>query len=168
MLEIRRNIYGEVPYHHFFIPMPIREWRRQTSDNTVDLTAPLVDLDIWAAWTNLPPTPSVSPRWEDLTLEEVTPNVQVESSSLRPRALPSLSRNVLSDQTSSWRNSRVSTRMRLLSASPQRGTRMETRTCTHVCCCPRSSGLKQHDSGTSTATIQMCREYGASQSGSLI
>lgn len=168
MLEIRTNIYGEVPSHHFYIHMPIQQWRRQSTANTLDLTAPLVDLDIWSAWTNLPQTPSVSPTWENLTVEEVTRNVPVESSSLRPRASPSPFPSVLSIQEQSWRNSRGSTQARRLSASPQRNTRTETRTCTPVCCCPKSLGLRQRDSGISKAITRTCKESGLSQSGSLI
>jgi len=140
MIEIRRNILGEVPPHHFFIPMPVNQWRRQLSSDTIDLTEeePLLPLSL------------------------------IQSSTLRPRASASPTRSAPSQRMWSWTNYEGSTLTPYSSASPQRSTRMEVRTCTPVCCCPRSFGLNWQGTGILRGSTRTCRESGASQSGSLI
>lgn len=173
MLEIRRNIYGEVPSHHFFIPMPVNQWRAQTEQNTVDLTQSdltptLVDLDIWSAWTSLPPTPPNSLYETVPTEEEARTGLILQSSILEPRASRSPTRSATLVRNWSWRDYTPYTRTRYSSVSPQRSTRTETRTCTPVCCCPRSFALNDATTGTSTVSTRTCKESGQSQSGSLI
>jgi len=139
-MEIRKNIRGEVPPFHFFIPMPVNQWRSQTLLNTIDLTEeePLLPLSL------------------------------IQSSTLRPRASPSPTRSAPSQRMWSWRNYEGSMLTPYSCVSPQRTTKTGLRTCTPVCCCPRSFELNEQGTGILRGSTRTCKESGASQSGSLI
>lgn len=139
MIEIRKNIYGEVPPHHFFIPMPVQEWRRQTLMNTMDLTM-------------------------DSQSEEYLPSV---STSTLVR-LQSPFRNAPLPPQIYWHDWLDYTATPPTSPLQQRSTRMAIRTCTHVCCCPGRLELSSSGTGISKDSTRTCKESGASQSGSLI
>jgi len=95
MIEIRRNIHGDVPPDHFYI-MPVLQWRSQTPENTLDLTmdldhlprlnvltstlvplhsptrsAPLQRQILWHDWLDYTATPPSSPCRQRSTRMEV-------------------------------------------------------------------------------------------------
>lgn len=139
MIEIRRNIRGDVSPHHFFIPMPVEQWRRQIPENTMDLTM-------------------------DSQSEESPPSVLI--STLDRLQLPF--RSAPFPPAIYWHDWQDYTATPPTSPLRQRRTRMATRTCTPVCCCPSRFVLSSCDTGISKDTIRTCKESGASQSGSLI
>jgi len=138
MLEIRRNISGDVPPLHFFIPMPVNQWRNQTEENVMDLT-----MDLQSEGS---PRDSISTL---ARLHSPFPNVSLA-------------------RTWSYVNWQDYTATPPTSPCQQRSTKTETRTCTHVCCCPSRLEPSECGTGISKVSTQTCRESGVSQSGSLI
>lgn len=92
MVEIRRNISGSVPPHHFYIPMPVNQWRTQTQENTITVedhlpldllstsrprvshsptrSAPSQRIWSFVGWENYTPTPYSSPSPQRRTRTE--------------------------------------------------------------------------------------------------